>query len=217
MEPTPLLPVIDGVWRWSEWNAPRGLWFNGHALRLADAFVLVDPVAMSDEVIDALRVAGAGLSWLCVITNRDHLRAAAQVRTRFDARILVPAADAAAIDLRADEELLDGLPVGGELTTVAVADGKTPGELALSWLSRRILIVGDAAVGVGAGLGMLADDKFADVGAARRGVAQLAALTPEVILVGDGEDVLGGGTEALRALAAGPAQAPKPPPGARGC
>jgi glyoxylase-like metal-dependent hydrolase (beta-lactamase superfamily II) len=218
MVPTPLVPVVDEVWRWSEWNAPRQLWFNGHALRLADAFVLVDPVAMSEDVVDALRqAAGPAASWLCVITNRDHVRAAAQARALFDARILVPAADAAAIDLRADEELVEGLPIGGELTTVAVADGKSPGELALSWLSRRLVILGDAAVGKAGGLAMLADDKFADVAAARRGVARLAALAPEIILVGDGDDLMSGGSAALEALGAGPAHGPKPAPGARGC
>jgi hypothetical protein len=55
---------------------------------------------------------------------------------------------------------------------------------------------------------MLPADKFADVAAARLGVAHLAELEVEVILVGDGDDLLVGGSDALRALRDGPARAP---------
>jgi glyoxylase-like metal-dependent hydrolase (beta-lactamase superfamily II) len=218
MQPTPLLPVVDDVFRWSVWNEPRKLWFNGHALRMGGALVLVDPVEMSDEVVAALGAigtvgapgaTGAGLApVLCVITNKDHERAGAQARERFGARVLVPSADAAAMTLAGDameagDELLPGL------AAVAVADGKTPGETALYWRPRRLLILGDAAVGRPAGaLSMLPSDRFADVEAARRGVARLAELEPVLILVGDGEDLLSGGAAALRALGQGPAKAP---------
>jgi glyoxylase-like metal-dependent hydrolase (beta-lactamase superfamily II) len=96
-----------------------------------------------------------------------------------------------------------------ELHAVAVADAKTPGETALHWPARQLLVLGDAAVGRPAGaLSMLPSDKFADLAAARAGVAQLAAIDPSIILVGDGEDLLAGGTAALRALGEGPARAP---------
>ena len=36
MEPTALIPVVDGIYRWSVWNEPRRLWFNGHLLRMGD-------------------------------------------------------------------------------------------------------------------------------------------------------------------------------------
>lgn len=206
MQPTPLVPVVDDVYRWSVWNEPRKLWFNGHLLRVGETLVLVDPVELSDEVLAG--IAALGVPGLCVITNRDHERAGAQVRERFGARVLVPSRDAAAMGLAGDA-LDGGDEVLAGLLAVAVVDGKTPGETALFWRPRRTLILGDAAVGRPAGaLSMLPSDRFADVEAARRGVARLAELEPEVILVGDGEDLLVGGAAALRALGQGPAKAP---------
>lgn len=202
------------MYRWSVWNEPRKLWFNGHLLRVGDVLVAVDPVEMSDEVAAAIEAIGKPA--LCVITNKDHERAGAQVRERFGARVLVPGRDAAAMGLAGDpmdggDAILEGL------TAISVADGKSPGELAIHWRARRLLVLGDAAVGRPAGaLSMLPADKFADVAAARAGVARLAELGAEIILVGDGEDLLAGGTAALQALGAGPARAPFSP-GKAGC
>ena len=213
--PTPLVEVIEGVARWSVWNEPRKLWFNAHLLRVDGVVVAVDPVPMSDEVVAAIEAFGRPA--LCVITNKDHERAGEEVRRRFGARVLVPRADATAMALAGDG-MDDGDAVLEGLEAVAVADGKSPGEMALYWAARRLLILGDAAVGRPAGaLSMLPSDKFADVAAARAAVAQLARLDVDIILVGDGEDLLSGGREALRALGEGPAKAPAAIPGMRGC
>lgn len=210
--PTELIAVVDGVWRWSVWNEPRKLWFNGHLLRVGGTAVLVDPVPISGAV-----AAGLGAPALIVVTNRDHARAAAEARERFGARLLVSRRDAAATGLAADDTIDDGDLVAGELRVVRVADAKTEGELALHWPARRLLVLGDAAVGRPPGaLAMLPDDKLPDVARARAGVARLAELAPEVILVGDGADILAGGTAALQALGAGPANAPLGA-GAPGC
>jgi glyoxylase-like metal-dependent hydrolase (beta-lactamase superfamily II) len=213
VEPTSLVPVLDGVQRWSVWNEPRKLWFNGHVLRIGSVVIAIDPVPMTDEVERALAVDPPAL---CIVTNRDHRRATREVAARFGARILVPRADADALDLPHDELIGDGSVIAGELRAIAVADAKSPGELVLHWADRRLLVLGDAAVGRPAGaLGMLPDEKFADVAAARAAVAALAALAVDTVLVGDGDDILLGGSAALAALARGPARAPAA--GAPGC
>ena len=215
MNPTSLVSVVDDVFRWSVWNEPRKLWFSGHLLRVGEVLIAVDPVEMSEEVAEAIEAIGRPS--LCVITNRDHERAGAQVRERFGARVLVPAADAAAMGLPG-EAIANGDELVPGLTVVAVADGKSAGELALHWAARRLLVLGDAAVGRPAGaLSMLPADKFSDVAAARAGVAELARLEVEIILVGDGEDLLSGGAAALRALGEGPAKAPLSILGTKGC
>jgi glyoxylase-like metal-dependent hydrolase (beta-lactamase superfamily II) len=214
MEPTELVEVDADVWRWSVWNEPRKLWFNGHLLRMGDTAVLVDPVAVDERVAEAIDEAGAQcLKWWCVITNADHTRAAEEARRRFGAQVLVPRGDAAIIACASDDTLDDG-DVLAELRVVRVAGAKTPGEIALHWPARALLVVGDAAVGRPSGaLSMLADSKFADVAAARAGVAALASLACERVLVGDGDDVLSGGAAALAALGSGPSKAPAGAPG----
>jgi glyoxylase-like metal-dependent hydrolase (beta-lactamase superfamily II) len=201
MDPTELIPVVDDVWRWSVWNEPRKLWFNGHLLRLGDAAILIDPVAAGEAVAEAIDEAGAQcLKWWAIITNADHTRAALEARRRFGAQIIVPRGDAARIDLAADDTVDDGDQVG-ELRVIGVRGAKTGGEIALHWPARKLIAVGDAAIGRPSGaLSMLADEKFADVAAARAGVAALAQLGVEIVLVGDGDDVLTGGAAALGAL-----------------
>lgn len=215
--PTPLVQVLPGIHRWSVWNEPRKLWFNGHLLRVGEELIAIDPVELSEEV--AAQLSELGAPTLCILTNRDHERAAAEVRARFGCPVRVPRRDAAAMTLPVSEsDLYDpGELFAGELLAVAVESAKTPGETALSWPSRRALILGDAAVGRPAGgLSMLPAERFADLAAARAAVAQLAALGADLVLVGDGEDVLTGGAAALAALGDGPARAPFSS-GAPGC
>jgi glyoxylase-like metal-dependent hydrolase (beta-lactamase superfamily II) len=201
MEPTALVPVIEDVWRWSVWNEPRKLWFNGHLLRSGDSALLVDPVVANVDVAEAIDEAGARCGrWLCLITNADHSRAAAEARARFNAQILVARGDAERAELAAlapDDTIDDGDELAG-LRVIRVGDLKTPGEIVLHWEARRLLVVGDAAVGRPSGaLSMLAPEKFRDPAAARASVARLAALAVDVVLVGDGDDVLSGGAAAL--------------------
>jgi len=188
------------------WNEPRKLWFNGHRLRVGEVEVVIDPVPMSDAVVAAL---SASPPALCIVTNRDHQRAAAQVRDRFGARVLVPRGDAAQLDLAYDDVIDDGDVVADELRVVGVAGAKTPGEVAVHWPARRLIVLGDAALGRPPGaLSMLPADKLPDLVSARAGVARLAELGVEIVLVGDGDDLLGAGSAALAALAPGPARAP---------
>jgi glyoxylase-like metal-dependent hydrolase (beta-lactamase superfamily II) len=199
MEPTGLIEFLDGVARWSVWNEPRKLWFNGHLLRVGEAVVAIDPVPFTEEVATA--ISAWGVPALCVVTNRDHERAADALRTRWGARVLVPWADAQTMTLVGDDVIGDGDELAGALRVVAVKAAKSPGELAIHWPARRILVLGDAAIGRPAGaLSMLPAEKLPDLVAARAGVARLADLEAEVVLVGDGDDLLSGGSAALRAL-----------------
>jgi len=209
MEPTELIPVIDGVFRWSVWNEPRKLWFNGHLLRMGDVAILIDPVPVTPTVAEAIDEAGARCArWLCLVTNADHRRAAAETRGRFGAEVLVARGDAERFDIAIDDTFDDGDEIA-ELRAVRVDGAKTPGELALHWPARGMIVLGDAALGKPAGaLSMLPADKLPDVAAARAGVAKLAELGADIVLVGDGDDILTGGAAALASLAPGAAAAP---------
>jgi glyoxylase-like metal-dependent hydrolase (beta-lactamase superfamily II) len=90
----------------------------------------------------------------------------------------------------------------GPLAVVA-AQGKSPGEVALHWPERRILLVGDACVGNPPGQCALLPDKVIDDKTALiESLRRLSRLDFDSLLVGDGAPVLEGGRAALERLLA---------------
>jgi glyoxylase-like metal-dependent hydrolase (beta-lactamase superfamily II) len=79
--------------------------------------------------------------------------------------------------------------------------GKSPGEIALHWPERRLLVVGDALIGNPPGrLSLLPDKVMDDPAQLRRSVRALTTLDLDVILVGDGAPVLADASARLREL-----------------
>ena len=181
--------IVPGILTWPWFSERHGYDFNGYIVRHADGNVAIDPV-------DGVLTEGVAR---VVLTNRNHYRNAAKLG--------VPVAVHAA-----DREFVEkqGVSVSGELKygdvvagfEVVDAHGKSPGEIALWNAIRRILIVGDAFVGAPPGSFRLLPPKVIDdLPALQESVKRLAALEPEIVLVGDGAPVLQGAAEPLRALA----------------
>ncbi len=81
--------------------------------------------------------------------------------------------------------------------------GKSPGEIALHWPERRLLVVGDAVVGSPPGkLSTLREKVIDDVGLLRTSLRALLPLDLDTILTGDGAPILRDAGAALRALVA---------------
>jgi glyoxylase-like metal-dependent hydrolase (beta-lactamase superfamily II) len=164
--------------------------------------VVVDPVPAGDEVLAALAELGAAR---IVLTNRNHVRASATLRQRLGARVAIHPADRAYAESQGavvDDELEVGDRVGPFV--VLDASGKSPGEVALHWPERRLLIVGDACVGKPAGECALLGDKVIQDKARLEG--SLARLAREVdcdaLLLSDGAPIPEGGRAALERLVA---------------
>ena len=69
--------------------------------------------------------------------------------------------------------------------------GKSPGEIALYWDERKILIVGDAVIGNPPGACALLPERVMDDPARLRGsVRELLALDFDILLFGDGVAIL---------------------------
>ena len=64
--------IVPGVLTWPWFSDRHGYNFNGHLVRHASGNVCVDPVDMSDEVLEQL--ADEGVARI-VLTNRNHVRA----------------------------------------------------------------------------------------------------------------------------------------------
>lgn len=189
--------VLPGVHQWSWLSPEKGIDFNGLCVVEHGESVLVDPVPFGDG--DEAQIRALGPPKTILITNRHHSRHAAECRDLFGARVLAPAADAAALPLPADETFAPGARLPCGFTAVTVAHSKSPGETALHHPARRLLVLGDALIGKPAGeLSFLPPDKFADMARAREGVRALLALDFDAILVGDGASLLTGGKDAIR-------------------
>ena len=181
--------ILTDIFTWSWFSEPHGYNFNGYLIRHADGNLCIDPVQPNDACLE--QIAQLGVAKI-LLTNRNHSRAANTLRARTGATTLIHPGDAdhargqaTAIDgeLRVAEKI-------GPLTVVAVP-GKSPGEVALHWPERRILIVGDAVIGNPPGRCTLLREKVIDDPALlRRSVRNLLELDFDALLFGDGVPIV---------------------------
>jgi len=194
-----LREIVPGILTWPWFSERHGYDFNGTLIRHSAGNVAVDPVEMDDSVLGALAREGVAR---IVLTNRNHFRAASKLRDRTGARVAVHPSDAEFVK-KNGVALDDELGHGGAVASFDVVDahGKSPGEIALWDAARKLLIVGDACVGKPPGaLALLPAKVIDDLAALQESLRRLAALEPEVLLVGDGAPILAGAAAALHAL-----------------
>ncbi len=181
--------IVTDILIWPWFSEPHGYNFNGHLVRDPGGNVCIDPVEPSGEDLDAL--VRVGVAWI-VLTNRNHSRAANRVRASTGARTIIHADDAD--HARSQETVLDdALEVGATIGPLEVVDasGKSPGEVALLWRDRGILIVGDAIIGNPPGqCGLLPERVMDDPARLRTSVRAFLDLDFDTLLVGDGEAIL---------------------------
>ena len=191
--------ILPAVYTWPWFSQPHGYNFNGWLVRHPGGNLCIDPVEPTAEALAEL--ARQGVSRI-LLTNRNHVRAANQVRVRTGARTAIHPDDATYA--RGQNAELDGeLHVGeniGPLVVVGVP-GKSPGEVALHWPERRLLFVGDSVIGNPPGrCNLLPERVMDDPARLRASVKQLLELDFDALLVGDGEPILQDAKERLREL-----------------
>jgi len=193
--------ILPGILTWPWFSARHGYDFNGWLVRHPQGNLCIDPVEMPNEVLEELSAEGVAR---LLLTNRNHFRASMRVKERTGARIAIHPKDARFARERGtavDDELSPGDRVGP--FEVVDAHGKSPGEIALHWPERRILLVGDACVGKPPGeCALLPDGVIDDKPALIESLRRLAGLEFDSLLVGDGAPVLAEGRAALQRLVA---------------
>jgi glyoxylase-like metal-dependent hydrolase (beta-lactamase superfamily II) len=197
-----LREILPDVFTWPWFSERHGYDFNGYLFRDPSGNVAVDPVEMTDDLLD--EVARLGVARIA-ITNRNHTRSSGRLRERTAARVAIHPADAAhaiAQGTIIDEDLRVGARIGPFL--VLAAEGKSPGEIALHWPERRILVVGDLCVGKPPGsCALLPESVMDDPATLRTSLARLARTVDfDVLLPGDGAPILSGGRAAFDRLVA---------------
>lgn len=194
--------VVKDIFSWQWFSEPHGYNFNGHLIRHAEGNLCIDPVEPSGEAMDAIAEHGVAR---ILLTNRNHSRAANAVRARTGATTAIHPEDAA--HARGEGTELDAdLSVGQRIGPLLVigAPGKSPGEVALHWPARRLLIVGDAVIGTPPGrCGLLGEKVMDDPPALRASVRELLELDFDTLLVGDGEPILQDAKKRLEELVEG--------------
>ena len=176
--------IVPDIYTWAWFSEPHGYNFNGHLVRHPAGNLCIDPVP--PDSADVAEIERMGVTRI-LLTNRNHSRAANMVRARTAAKTLIHRHDAAHAKSQGAE--IDGeLNVGesvGPLTIVAVP-GKSPGEVALFWPERRLLIVGDAVIGNPPGqCGLLRETVMDDPARLKASVHKLLDLEFDTLLFGD--------------------------------
>jgi len=191
--------ITGGIFTWPWFSAPHGYNFNGFLVEDRGGNICIDPVEPDAETLAEITRRGAAR---IILTNRNHVRAANRVRAATGARTAIHPADAdyaRGQGAELDDELSAGQRIG-PLTLVAVS-GKSPGEVALHWPERKILIVGDAVIGNPPGsCSLLRERVLNDPARLRASVRALLELDFDTLLAGDGESILSGAKGKLRDL-----------------
>ncbi len=193
--------IVPGILGWSRPAEPYGYDFNGLLLLDPAGNLCIDPVEPDRDTEQELRQRRMAH---ILLTNRNHVRAAARLRALTGADVAIHPDDAGRArqqGLEIDAELRPGWRFG-PLVVVGVP-GRSPGEVAFHWPERRLLIVGDALIGDPPGhCSLLAAGAVDDPTRLRSSVEALLALDFDTLLVGDGVSILGGAHQRLEELVA---------------
>jgi len=190
--------ILTGIFTWPWFSEPHGYNFNGHLILQPAGNLCIDPVEPATDLEEMARL---GVSQI-LLTNRNHSRAANQIRARTGARTAIHPLDAPHAR-KEGAELDDELNIGDKIGPFVVvgAAGKSPGEVALHWPERKILIVGDSVVGDPPGRCKLLPEKVIDdLPRLRENVRGLLSLDFDTLLVGDGASILQNARAALAEL-----------------
>ena len=104
--------ILSGILTWPWFSARHGYDFNGWLVRHSQGNLCIDPVEMSNEVLEEISAQGVAR---VLLTNRNHFRASMRVKERTGARIAIHSADAAFARERGtaiEDELRPGQRVG---------------------------------------------------------------------------------------------------------
>ncbi len=189
--------IVPGIFTWSWLSEPRQMDFNGFYVQGKGQSVVVDPPPCPEADLEEMERRGRPVA--IILTNVHHGRSSRALAERFEAGVLIHAADASGVDAPVAGTFTGGASLPAGLTAVEVAGSKSPGETALHVPAARALILGDALIGRPAGeVSLLPPDKIPDRQAAREGIRRLLDLPFEALLVGDGTCIPRGGPAAVR-------------------
>ncbi len=188
--------IFDDIYCWSVFSEPRQMDFNGHLWVRPEGNILIDPPPMIPSDLTQLHQLGEVDS--IIITNKDHERETFFFQKETGAKVIVHEADAASLTHPPDRQITDGEIIVPGLTAFSLCFGKSPGEVALYFSEKEIMLFGDHVIGRPMGtLTLLEAEKFQDPDRAREELSRLLLLSFDAVLVGDGHSILTGARQCL--------------------
>lgn len=188
--------MFEDFYSWSIFSQQRQIDFNGHLWIRPEGNVLIDPVPMNDDQFAKFQKLG-GASHI-IITNRDHEREAGFFREKTGAEVIVHEADANELSIKPDRTIQGEDNIFPGLLAIHLRYGKSPGEIALYWRNRGIILVGDLVAGEPMGqFSLLMDEKLESPPKAAYECRKLLRHKFDAILVGDGHSIFHGAKERL--------------------
>jgi len=197
---------LPGVRYWGQYQPDRHIDFNGFHWSSPAGGVLIDPMPIDDDGVAELREAG-GVAWI-LVTNKEHLRAAPELKATFGAALLAPAEERER--LGEDAAHVDGwfsttqdLPaeLQPHVDVIPLRGGKSPMEPAFYLKPLQALYFADLVRShVSGELRLLPDPKIQDRAQVLVSLREVAALPVQAVLLGDGDGLYRGADEALNEL-----------------
>ena len=191
--------VRAGLWCWQRFQPSVKVDCTSTAIRVGAQLVLIDPIPLAREALAELTSQSEPAA--IVVTNGNHDRAVAQLRSQFKIPVIAQADAIAhlgfAVDrtVTDDEMLFDGL-------RVITLPGAGVGEIALHD-ARGWLILGDALINLEPdGLALLPDKYCTDAIEMRRSLRKLLRFPSEVLTFAHGLPLVSRVDPRLQALLA---------------
>lgn len=189
---------LPGLHYWSEFQADRGIDFNGFLWARDNGNVLIDPMPGGDA--ERARVRELGGAAYVLVTNADHWRATSAWAQELDAEILAPSverdrlgAHATTVDTWFDNSGQLPEPLRDAFDVRWIRGGKSERECVLYLRPLRSLLFGDVVRShVSGRLCLLPDAKLSDRDQVVDDVLALRDVHLEAILLGDGDNLLAG-------------------------
>ncbi|MGI8889946.1 MAG: hypothetical protein ACR2G0_04080 [Chthoniobacterales bacterium] len=139
-----LLSLNDLLWLWQAYDPAVKSDLYSTAVKAGATLFLIDPISL--EPAPRQQLFAAASDHIVLLTNANHLRAAADFAAQFKAAVFASTeAGAAAAGLPA-RAILDGEQIASGVTAIAI-EGAAPGEIVFHFAENGgTLVVGDALI-----------------------------------------------------------------------
>jgi hypothetical protein len=189
--------ITESLFAWQAYEPAVKCDLSSCALATDDGLIFVDPIELAEP--SRAQFLGGRRAAAIVLTNGNHVRAAAAWRTRLGTRIFA-AANATDLELTPDVNLADGDILPGGMRVLSLP-GAGPGEIAL--IGNGVACIGDALVNLPPeGLRLLPSKYCADPVELGDSLKKLLSYQFEVMTFAHGAPLVGSGRRRLEQLLA---------------